>query len=526
MMGCSPYKTRSELLRELHSGIVPEPDAAQQRRFDGGHRAEALARPLAEGIVGEDLYPIITVNGRFSASLDGETLGGDIDFEHKSLNDELRAAIANDSAELPLMYRVQLEHQLHCSGAERTLFMASQWEGDTLVEERHCWYYPEPALRARILAGWAQIEQDLAAYVPAEAAPAVTATAQANLPALSVQLQGALAVVSNLQPFGVALRAFIERIPKKPSTDQDFADTEAACKRLKEAEDRLQQAEDGALASMSDVEAMRRMVADFRDLARTTRLASEKLVTARKAQIREEEVQRGRVALAGHIAALVTRLGKPYMPQIAGDFAGAIKGLKTLDSVRNAIDTELARAKIEASATADRIEANMKLIATAGEGMAGLFADASTLVLKAPDDLAAVIAQRVAERKAADERRAEAIREEERQKLLREQAAATVAAQNSQPQESAAPPAQAASVATRQAGAVLGGGSGLAPTLNLGTICNRIGFLVSAEFLASLGFQAKVDRSSRLYHAHQFPAMCAAIAAHVVKVAQQEKIAA
>jgi len=48
MLGISPYKTRDELLREKATGLTPEIDEATQRRFDEGHRFEALARPLAE----------------------------------------------------------------------------------------------------------------------------------------------------------------------------------------------------------------------------------------------------------------------------------------------------------------------------------------------------------------------------------------------------------------------------------------------------------------------------------------------
>lgn len=443
MMGCSPYKTRNALLHELHTGLTAEVDADKQRLFDDGHRSEALARPLAEAIIGEDLYPIIVANGRLSASLDGASLDGAWNFEHKRLNDELRAALPrrgdnHDITEpLPLHYRVQMEHQLHCSGAKRTLFMASEWDADgNLIDERHGLYLPDPVLRNKLLAGWVQFEQDLAAYTPAEAAPVVTAAPQEHLPAVSVQLNGSLAVVSNLAPFGVALRAFVERIPKRPSTDQEFADTEAACKRLKEAEERLQQAEDSALASMADVETMRRMVAEFRELARTTRLASEKLVKQRKEQIREEEVRRGADALRSHIVRLNERLGGAYMPIVPANFPGVIKGLKTLDSVRNAIDTELARAKIEASALADTIDANLKTIAAAGA--ATLFPDMATLVHKAPDDLAAVIEQRLAAESKRQEAERERIREQERAR------AAESTAQQDAPASKA--PAEAAQV--------------------------------------------------------------------------------
>ena len=109
MMGCSKYKTRSQLLHELHTGITPEVDAGQQRRFDDGHRFEKLARPLAAQIIGEDLYPVVGTEGELSASFDGLTMDESIAFEHKSLNDELRAAMTSmEGASLPLPYRCLL----------------------------------------------------------------------------------------------------------------------------------------------------------------------------------------------------------------------------------------------------------------------------------------------------------------------------------------------------------------------------------------------------------------------------------
>ncbi len=50
MLGISPYKSRADLVRERATGITPEITPEQQRRFDRGHRIEALARPIAEQI--------------------------------------------------------------------------------------------------------------------------------------------------------------------------------------------------------------------------------------------------------------------------------------------------------------------------------------------------------------------------------------------------------------------------------------------------------------------------------------------
>jgi putative phage-type endonuclease len=129
MLGVSPYKSRAELLREYATGLAKEVDATTQRRFDEGHRLESLARPIAEQLIGEDLYPCVGVEGRYSASFDGLTLLHDTAFEHKTLNAELReilAGVEDAGAQLPDHYRVQMEHQCMVSGADRVLFMASR----------------------------------------------------------------------------------------------------------------------------------------------------------------------------------------------------------------------------------------------------------------------------------------------------------------------------------------------------------------------------------------------------------------
>ena len=428
MMGVSSYATRTELLALLKSGIAPEVDPATQRRFDDGHRFEALARPLAEQIVGEDLYPITGTEGRYSASFDGLTMMNDVAFEHKTLNSVLSDVLHADCKghELPLEYRIQMEQQCLVSGCERVLFMASKWDGETLVKERHCWYCPDAELRAQIVAGWAQFEKDLAEFVPTEAAPKVIAEAAESLPAVSVRMDGAIAVISNLDLFGQHLKKFVAQIDKDPSTDQAFANCEAAVKTLKKAEDALDAAEAQALAQIDPVESMRRAVADFKDLARTNRLMLEKLVKARKETIKAEIVAGGVAAFAKYVRELNASLPADYMPQVPADFGGCIKGLKSVDSIRNSVDTELARVKIEANDIANKIRANVAQLDAANAPM--LFADIKSLVLKSPEDLAAVIAQRVSaeDKRKADER--EKIRAEEAARIERENAAKEAAA--------------------------------------------------------------------------------------------------
>lgn len=431
MMGCSSYKTRSQLIKEMATGLCAEVDPATQRRFDDGHRFEALARPLAEEIISEPLSPCVGVNGMWSASFDGLTFMHDAAFEHKTLNNTLREVMLEGctGADLPLMYQVQMEHQAMVSGCKRILFMTSEWgPGGDLIEMRYCWYTPNPDLRAKIKEGWLQLAKEVEAYDPTaeRPAPAVAAPVE-SLPAVVVQVNGALTVGGNLDAFGDALRQFIARIPAKPATDQEFADAEAAAKALKKAEEALAAAEDGALAQISDVELMRRTVADLKNLARTTRLATEKLVAAEKEARRTEIVTGAQAQLDQHVQALNQRLGANWLPRIAGGFAETIKGLKSLDSMRDKVAVALTNAKHDANQLAYRLEVNREHLVQEDGDWIALFADFSTVGAKAEEDFQALASLRIGNHKQAEAARLEAqreqIRKEEAARLEREAAA-------------------------------------------------------------------------------------------------------
>nr|WP_216293290.1 YqaJ viral recombinase family protein [Delftia acidovorans]MCA1066861.1 hypothetical protein [Delftia acidovorans] len=425
MMGCSSYKTRSELVRELATGISPEADAATERRFANGHRFEALARPLAEEIIGEELSPCVGTEGKLSASFDGLTFMNDTAFEHKSLNDRLRAAMVEGctGADLPLQYQVQMEQQAAVAGCERILFMATKWAPDgTLLEQLHCWYTSNPELRAQILAGWEQLALEVAAYVPSDASAApVVAEPVESLPAVAVQLQGSLALVSNLDKVAVAVRAFINGMVAKPATDQEFADAEAECKALKKGEEAMKAAVANALAQVSDVEAFTRTANDLADLMRTTRLAREKLVAAEKESRKAEIVASAQANLDQHIAALnQQRLGANWIPRVAGGFAEAIRGKKSLDNMRDAIAVVLTNAKADANALAGRLEANRQHLRQDDGDWIALFADFAAVGGKAPEDFQALAALRIGQHRQAEAKRLEAerarIRQEEQQR--------------------------------------------------------------------------------------------------------------
>lgn len=428
MLGLSKYKTRQELLREKATGLTEEVDANKQRLFDRGHEVEAIARPLAESYLQEDLFPATgtaEIDGLpLLASFDGLNMEETLVWENKLASVDVETMI--DTGDLTGTYWPQVEQQLLVSGAARCLFTAC--DGEQITAQ--LWYESKPERRAALIAGWKQFAEDLANYQYVETAPQAVADPIKDLPAVVLTVSGALTIETNFAAWGVELREFIDRIPKKPETDQDFANCKAAVAAFKKAEAQLDAEEKRVLSMVSDIEAMQREKKLLRDLSSTTRLALEKLVVRREMEVKTEIMQAGKDALAAHIAGLNKRLGKVQMPPIAADWAAAIKGKRNFESMRGAVADLVAAKKIESNEIADRIDANLKTIAAEADH-AFLFSDLAMLAMKQPDDLALIIKTRIADHKAEQERRLEA----ERQRIRQEEEARATAKAKAEAEE-------------------------------------------------------------------------------------------
>lgn len=407
VMGLSSYTTRAELIRQKALGIIPEIDAETQRRFDRGHEYEALARSWAEEIIGEELYPVTLSADHddvpLSASVDGITLAEHITWEHKTLNAALAKSLEN--GEIPEEYHPQMEQGLLISGASRCLFMASNGDRETM---RYAWYESDPALRAKIIPAWKQFLDDVRNYQHVEDTPAPEGRAPETLPALRIEVRGMVAA-SNLAEFQQHAMAVINGISTDLQTDEDFASAEKTVKWCSEVERRLEDAKAAALSQTADIDDLFRAIDSIREETRAKRLSLDKAVKARKESIRAEIVSAGKRAIEDHCAALESGLGVA-LPRPDCDFAGAIKGRKLLSAMRDAVDTALARAKIEANETAERIRTNLAILAEHPDHRF-LFADLQSIIAKPAEDFTALVKVRVSEHQAAAAAKEQAARD-------------------------------------------------------------------------------------------------------------------
>jgi len=515
MMGASKFQTRNDLLAMKKTGIAPDVTPQQQAAFDRGHATEEMARPLAEEDIGEELYPIVGTSGNLLASMDGATMLSDVLFEHKLWNEKVATQIR--AGELDPHYYWQLEQQLLVSGAERVLFVCSDGTRDKYVS---MYYSPVPGRREALIAGWAQFEQDLGEFVPQETKVEAIGAAPDQLPALRIDVTG-MVTASNLDAFKSHALTVISNISTELKTDQDFADADATVKWCGEVEDKLKAAKEHALSQTESIDVLFKAIDDIAAETKRKRLELEKLIKARKEMIRSDIVMDAAKALQAHIDQINETLNSRIrMPKVMADFAGVIKGKRTIDSLKEAADAELARAKIEASRIADLIRANLKSLNELAIKHGFLFHDAQELVLKANDDLVALIKVRINEH---EQQQAELKRQEEEkaQKLAAQQQQQVVEPTVEQPVKATEQPAPVTAMPIKTTAAVQ------QPVddgrhFKLGDLSDRLGFVVSASFMGSLGFEpAARERGATLYRECDFSRICTALVNHIQAVQAQ-----
>ena len=437
MMGASNKMRRDELLSARKFGIERETPDFLQKIFDKGHTVEAMIKPHLAERLGETLFAVTGVETfdckiALGASFDGLTMMGDKAVEIKQWNQQ-KAAIVQDERRVPDEDYWQVVQQSVVGGMIPVLYAVSDGTPQKTVTVE---YAATEDDKKQLLAGWRQFYADMETHEHIADAPKAVAEPVMDLPAVAVKVTGDIALTSNLDVFGNRLREFIDKLDPSPSDDQAFANAEQAIKVLKKAEDALDSAEEQALTQTSSIDDLIKMVGMLRKLARDTRLAQEKLVKVRKEQIKVEIQQDGVTAWNNHLAVLAQRLGGNYMPPIANqvDFAGAMKGKKTVASLRGAVNDLLAKAKIRANEIADQIGINLEYYRAHVGAYAAQFPDLATLLDKAPDDFRAVFKMRIAEFEEAERKREEALRE----KIREEEAARLVAEQKAKEEAEAA----------------------------------------------------------------------------------------
>lgn len=407
MMGLSKYTTRNDLLKSTATGITPEIDYQTQKRFDDGHRFEALARPIAEAIIGSELYPVVGSSGKFSASFDGLTMAEDVNFEHKTLNAEIKACESID--DLDIMYKIQMTQQMGVSGSTKTLFLATKWDGETLVDKKEFWYEFDVSLWEKIINGWYQFEEDLKAYQHVEAKAVVKAESIQQLPVVTVQAKGEL-TLSNLDDVKPKFDLFLSSQKTQLVSDEDFANGESVAKFSREVADKLKITAQSVIDQMSDVRAVHAELLDYASKFDALGLKYEKLVKAEKENRKNQIIAKAKSIIDSYVADLEKEI-QPVRLNVSGlNYAYSMNGKKTIEGSQNAIDQFIANTKISLSETARLVRANLSHLGEVAKEFKFLFADIGVIAFKEGPDFKLLVKSRIDEAVASQAKHDEEIK--------------------------------------------------------------------------------------------------------------------
>lgn len=147
VLGLSPWQTPYQLWLQKTGRAANKPNAAMLR----GTELEPVARAAYEDQTELVMQPVVLEAGRFSASLDGMTLDGDLILEIKCPLRGTRSDLWQDVAvgAVPEHYVMQVQHQLMVSGAQTAHLWVYDGSGGLLHEIAR-----DEACMARIQAGW------------------------------------------------------------------------------------------------------------------------------------------------------------------------------------------------------------------------------------------------------------------------------------------------------------------------------------------------------------------------------------
>jgi hypothetical protein len=270
---------------------------------------------------------------------------------------------------------------------------------------------------------------------------------------------------------------------------------------------------------------------DLKALARSTRLATEKLVAAEKESRREQLVLQTQASMIEHVMELNRLLqadGAGHLPTPpAGLFAPCIKGLKSLDSMRDKLTAELLAHKTQAGLQATRLHANRASLRTPGCDWIFLFADFVSVGGKEAEDFAALAQLRIGQHQQREAAKLEAERQRiraEEERRAREMAELEATAERVKAEQAAQAEAEKAGAALlqqakEQAASLVQTARAIdreadtCETLTLGAINALLSPIrIDAAGLAELGFEpCATVKAAKHYPAASVPAICQAL---------------
>lgn len=426
MMGASKYMTRKQLLDLKLSGVAEPVSPSLQKIFDKGHESEETARMIFEVENFED-YPaavgtIEIEDLSLLASFDGLSSDNAI-WEHKLYNKTLAANIVKGTLE-PLYYW-QLEHQMLVAGEDGATITTSDGTQDN---KESMVYVSVPERREELIKGWKLFAMDLEQHeIEAEVELVIADQALESL-AVTVKVIGSQ-ITTNITNRLTEVKALAKsEMSRVFETDQDFADKEQLNKDVKKARADLKERVahvKGEFVSYSEFEAV---ASEMDSVLQKMQSHGEKQVKQAKEQKKTEIINGALSRLTNHIDTCNNLISAPFSIEqiidVNPSWVAVIKNKRTIESLKDAIDTELNKWKVILSTATEVIAPNFKFLEDNANDYKFLFQDVFTLINQPIESFKAIVTTRINEHKEIEAKKLEEetarIKKEAKEKAERE----------------------------------------------------------------------------------------------------------
>lgn len=522
-MGIHPNIIRNELIRLYARGTEIEySDYVKNVIFPNGHRVEKIIRVLAEKNFDEDFIPkVFALDGKYSCSLDGQTIIGDRNLEIKQYAKELYESVANGI--LPDHHKPQVQQGLWITGAELTIFAVSSEDEQSFVSME---VFPDHAFIDTIPRIWAKFKEDYENYTDIEQVSFLSDVEKDDrLPVVKLS-SGGISVASNIKAwFSVKKQAF-EKLPEIIDAES-IGEFQTTKDNFEVALPLIQHLRKGLEENAKPlVDVIDELISIEKYLKKCVSHCSNTLTEFRRS-IRQKACDEATEDFWAYVEQ--KNQGFPVrIDVLVPDFMACCNRTKNHDSLGSAIGAELMNAKIEVDKIAEVLHEKITWYSSVADGCQHLFSDLQEIIYKDDEHFMLLVTTRIEQHKKAEADRLTAKREQdEAEKMMADvhnaspipdQAPplAQPAAQQEQIQEPIQEqPAEKVIAASNDESPIPQRGE---PTLKLGDINSRLGFTVTCDFLGSLGFDAHSVGAKKLYHEDDFPLICGAIVKHIEKL--------
>ena len=225
---------------------------------------------------------------------------------------------------------------------------------------------------------------------------------------LIIRLKGEV-TDTNFDEWKNDLLARLKKVNTELASDDDFANAESDVKTIKAGEVALKNAKASALEQADEIQKLFAAIDEVSSEARDARLALERQIKKRKAEMKDEIVDTGLDQIKAHIEEQSTELqsvNHSWLDRSA--FEDEIKGKRTTSSIQKAITSLQVKIKNEIAEREDSINANRQVLDKINDDHSALFQDKESLLLMDGESLQATIDERIEYFEAENQKQSEA----------------------------------------------------------------------------------------------------------------------